>query len=213
MRNTNRRSAAPSRVERLTLTNASDPVLRRRVREHGIREGSRIYLERLRWPDGPRCPRCDSTRILWLQERRKYHCRSCKYQFRVTAGTRMHLSHLPGWKWLIGIELMMKAPEGLPATQLQRLLGGSYKTAWFLEHRIRTALPRAHAADVENLTPGRAHHRTSIGYRNAYVAEASWRAARRNPTHRFRATVQALLEAEPLSYEQLIKPSRRSTRL
>jgi hypothetical protein len=92
-------------------------------------------------------------------------------------------------------------------------LGGSDKTAWFLEHRIRTALPRARAADVVNLAPGRAHHRTSAGYRNAYLAEASWRAARRNPTHRFRATVQALLEAEPLSYDELIKPVRRSTRL
>ena len=62
---------APSKLERLTLTNASDPVLRRRVREHGIREGSRIYLEGLRWPDGAFCPRCDSNRILWLQEDRK----------------------------------------------------------------------------------------------------------------------------------------------
>jgi transposase-like protein len=202
----------PSELERLTLTKASDPVVRRRVREHGVREGSRIYLEGLRWPDGPCCPRCDTSRILWLQERRKYHCAACKYQFRVTAGTRMHLSHLPGWKWLIGIELMMSAPDGLPATQLQQLLGGSYKTSWFLEHRIRAALPRAEAADVENLTPGRAHHRTAPVYRNAYLAEASWRAARRNPTYRFRATVQALLEAEPLSWNELVEPRRSSSR-
>jgi len=122
----------------------------------------------------------------------------------------MHLSHLPGWKWLIGIELMMKAPDGLPATQLQQLLGGSYKTAWFLEHRIRAALPHGDAAD-ENPAPGRAHHRTGLAYRDAYVAEACWRAARRNPAHRFRATVQALLEAEPLSWSQLVKPSRYPT--
>jgi transposase-like protein len=205
--------AVPSKLERSTLTNASDPILKRGVREHGIREGGRIYLERLRWPDGPCCPRCDSTRILWLQARRKYHCAACKYQFRVTAGTRMHLSHLPGWKWLIGIELMMNAPDGLPATQLQEVLGGSYKTAWFLEHRIRTALPPADAADVESLTPGRAHHLTGRGYRNAYIAEASWRAVRRNPTNRFRATVHALLEAEPLGWDQLVEPRRYSTRL
>jgi hypothetical protein len=107
---------------------------------------------------------------------------------------------------------MMNAPDGLPAMQLQQILGGSYKTAWFLEHRIRTALPPAGAAEVENLTPGRAHHVTGLGYRNAYIAEASWRAARRNPTYRFRETVQALLEAEPLSWNELVKPRRYSTR-
>jgi transposase-like protein len=203
---------APSKAERLALAKAADPVLRRRVREHGIREGSRIYLEGFRWPDGAWCPRCDSSRVLWLQERRKYHCAVCKYQFRVTAGTRMHLSHLPGWKWLIGIELMMGAPDGHPATQLQQLLGGSYKTSWFLEHRIRAALPPADAAAVESLTPGRAHHVTGLGYRNAYIAEAAWRATRRNPTYRFRATVQALLEAEPLSWNDLVESRRYSTR-
>src|SRR5262249_8014736 len=106
----------------------------------------------------------------------------------------------------------MNAPDGHPAAQLQRILGGSYKTAWFLEHRIRAALPPPGAAEVEKLTPGRAHHVTGPGYRNAYIAEASWRAARRNPTHRFRATVRVLLEAAPLRWNQLVEPRRYSTR-
>ena len=70
-----------------------------------------MYLERLRWPGGTRCPRCDSTSVLRLQARRKYHRATCKYQFRVTAGTHLHDSHVPGWKWLVAVDLMMSAPE------------------------------------------------------------------------------------------------------
>jgi hypothetical protein len=142
--------------------------------------------------------------VLRLKTRRKYHCGECKYQFRVTSGTRMHDSHLPGWKWLIGVDLMMGAPEGFPAQQLHELLGGSYKTAWFLQHRIRAALPGADPAN-EELLPGQAHQRTSVKYRGAYVAEVSWRLSRMSGADRFRAAIRTLLEAEPLPYHELIK--------
>jgi len=198
-----RRKAAPPVPGAARVAAAPDPLLRRLVAERGIQEGSRTYLERLRWPQGKQCPRCDSRAIVKLESRRKDLCATCKYQFRVTAGTRMHLSHLPGWKWLVAIDLMMSAPDGLSAYELRRVLGGSYKTAWFLEHRIRAALPESRVPRAENLKPPRAHHVTSAKYRDAYVAEAAWLAAS-GPASRFRETVRALLRADPLSYDDLV---------
>ncbi len=93
---------------------------------------------------GPRashCPRCaEDARLLWLESRSKWHCYSCRYQFSVTAGTLFHRSHLPVWKWLAAVHLMLEAPEGISAGELRRQLGGSYKTAWFAAHRIRAAM-------------------------------------------------------------------------
>ena len=191
----------PAATPEERLAAAPDPVLRRLVASLGHVEGSRTYLERLRWPDGVRCPRCDSAGVLRIRTRRKYDCTSCKYQFRVTAGTRLHDSHVPGWKWLAALDLMLSAPEPVPATKLRELLGGGYATAWFLEHRIREAL--IPAADTERST--RAKHPR---YAKAYWAEARWRDADRSLEERFRDAALALLEADPLAYRELItRPS------
>jgi transposase-like protein len=108
----------------------------------------RDYLSELRWPGGVECPRCtETTRLLWLTSRSKWHCYSCRYQFSVTAGTLFHSSHLPVWKWFVAVHLMLEAPEGLSANELRRTLGGSYKTAWFAAHRIRAAM-RGHGAEL-----------------------------------------------------------------
>jgi len=116
-----------------------DRELVRLVDRKGI-DGCRLYLEDLRWPGGAECPRCESGRLLWIGKRAKYHCRDCRYQFRVTAGTLFHDTHLPLPKWFLAISLMLSSDRGLPATRLHEILGGSYKTAWFLEHRIRAAM-------------------------------------------------------------------------
>ena len=101
----------------------------------------REFLADLRWPGGVECPRCSETsRLLWLESRSKWHCYSCRYQFSVTAGTLFHSSHLPVWKWFVAVHLMLAAPNGLSANELRRAIGGSYKTAWFAAHRIRAAM-------------------------------------------------------------------------
>jgi transposase-like protein len=187
-----------SAIERIEAS--SDPLLRALAAELGHEEGARVYLERLRWPDGTRCPRCDGTSVLRLQARRKYHCAACKYQFRVTAGTRLHDSHAPGWKWLVAVDLMMSGAEPLTTGELQETLGGSFKTAWFLQHRIREAL----ATEADRALSGVPRRRTSRKYRHAYWAELRWRATEGGETDRFRATILTLLEAEPLEYRQLI---------
>jgi transposase-like protein len=101
----------------------------------------RLYLERLRWPGGVACPRCDETeRLLWLESLDKWHCYGCRYQFSVTARTLFHQSHLALWKWFAAVQLMVHADRPVAALELWRLLGGSYKSFWFMAHRIRVAL-------------------------------------------------------------------------
>jgi transposase-like protein len=67
-------------------------------------------------------------------------CDKCRYQFSVTAGTLIHDSHLPLWKWFLAVYLMCESKKGISAKQLQRMLKVSYKTAWYLTHRIRDAM-------------------------------------------------------------------------
>ena len=100
----------------------------------------RTYLEELRWPKGMCCPRCGGTTISRLKARRQFDCDTCRYQFSVTAGTLFHDSHLPLPKWFLAIFLMCEFKKGMSANQLKRMLKVSYKTAWYLCHRIRAAM-------------------------------------------------------------------------
>jgi transposase-like protein len=105
----------------------------------------RDRLEELRWPDGLECPRCDSRRVGRRENRHQYQCKSCRYQFSVTAGTIFHDSHLTLWKWFVAVYLIVESKKGVSANQLKRTLGVSYKTAWYLCHRIRAALKEVDA--------------------------------------------------------------------
>ena len=102
----------------------------------------RNFLEELRWPRGKvSCPHCGGESLTEIPERSQWHCLFCQYQFSVTAGTIMHDSHLPLSKWLIAIYLMGESKKAISANQMQRTLGiGSYRTAWYLCHRIREAM-------------------------------------------------------------------------
>jgi transposase-like protein len=121
---------------------------RRLSDEDALDRRCRAYLEQLRWPDGVRCPRCGSRETGRLDARKKFYCRPCRYHFSVTAGTIFHNSHLPLWKWFLTVSVMIESGSGLPANQLAGLLGGSYKTAWFAQQRVRTAIRQsAHLHD------------------------------------------------------------------
>jgi transposase-like protein len=99
----------------------------------------RELLERLRWPLGSECPRCKTRELARLTAKLLY-CKDCDYQFSVTAGTIFHDSHLPLLKWFIATNLICESRKGMSANQVKRLLGVSYKTAWYLCHRIRRAM-------------------------------------------------------------------------
>lgn len=104
-------------------------------------EGSAVeYLEQLRWPDGPVCPKCSAKTISTIGTRGIFECSRCSYQFTVRVGTVLQDSKLPLWKWMIATFLMVESKKGISANQLRRFVGVSYKTAWFLTHRIREAM-------------------------------------------------------------------------
>jgi transposase-like protein len=100
----------------------------------------RLYIEQLRWPRGAECPRCESARVYRLENRPLLLCASCEHQFSATAGTIFHDTHLPLTKWFLATMLLCESKKGMSACQIQRSLGVSYKTAWYLCHRIRAAM-------------------------------------------------------------------------
>ena len=102
----------------------------------------RELLERLRWPLGPECIRCHTREVARLSNKLLY-CKSCDYQFSVTAGTIFHDSHLPLLQWFVATHLLCEARKGFSANQMKRTIGVSYKTAWYLCHRIRRAMGEA----------------------------------------------------------------------
>jgi transposase-like protein len=107
----------------------------------GNEDRCRTYLERLKWPDGIKCPRCGSTKVgRTIRGGHKFDCNICRYQFTTTAGSIFHDSHMPLWKWFLAVYLMVESKKGISANQLKRSLEVSYKTAWYLCHRIRKAM-------------------------------------------------------------------------
>jgi transposase-like protein len=110
------------------------------VQQFADDEKCRAYIEALRWPDGVKCPRCKGEKVYSILKRDQFVCDSCSYQFSATAGTIFHDSHLPLWKWFLAVYLMAESKKGMSANQLKRTLAVSYKTAWYLCHRIRKAI-------------------------------------------------------------------------
>lgn len=127
--------------------------------ELGTAEQCLAFLENLRWPDGVRCLQCGSARIgkyvslgrekrdaegvltgTRCPDRHIYHCLDCKEQFTAMSSTIFNDSHLPLQKWMMAVAIMCNAKKGVSAKQLQRDLGVSYKTAWYLAQRIRQAM-------------------------------------------------------------------------
>ena len=106
----------------------------------GDEDACLAYLEALRWPDGVRCPRCDSDKISRIVKRKQFDCDACRYQFSVKVGTLFHDSKLPLRKWFLAVYIICESKKGVSANQLKRMLGISYKTSWYLCHRIRAAM-------------------------------------------------------------------------
>src|SRR5204863_9997254 len=117
------------------------------IERFGSEDKCREYLEQLRWPNGPFCERCKGKAVCSVTKRHQYDCNACRYQFSVTSGTIMHDSHLPLWKWFLAVYMMTESKKGVSALQMKRTLAVAYKTAWYLCHRIRSAMGEATKAD------------------------------------------------------------------
>jgi transposase-like protein len=106
---------------------------------------AREHLEAQRWPHGPVCPHCgvvnEATALKGTHHRAGlYQCRACREQFTATVGTVFERSKVPLNKWLLATYLMSSSKKGISAHQIGRTLGVTYKTAWFMCHRIREAM-------------------------------------------------------------------------
>lgn len=112
-------------------------------------EKARKHLEKLRWPKGAFCPHCgESEKITKLKGKGHrpglHQCNGCRQHFTVTVGTLFERSHIPLHKWLLAFHLMSASKKGISSHQLHRMLGVTYKTAWFMTHRIREAMKTDH---------------------------------------------------------------------
>jgi transposase-like protein len=112
-------------------------------------DAAREFLEFRRWPNGTVCPHCKATGAykLTAKEGSKspvrpgiYKCKACRKQFTVKVGTIFEDSHIPLSKWLLAIHLLSASKKGHSAHQIHRMLGVTYKSAWFMMHRIRYAM-------------------------------------------------------------------------
>lgn len=109
----------------------------------GTDDRCREILERLRWPEGVSCPRCKHQGYSWLDKYNRYECNQCQHQFTVISGTVFQDTHLELTKWFVATYLLCESRKGMSANQIKRTIGGSYKTAWYLCHRIRAAMQAA----------------------------------------------------------------------
>ncbi|MER9918091.1 MULTISPECIES: IS1595 family transposase [unclassified Mesorhizobium] len=112
-------------------------------------DAAREALESVRWPHGPNCPHCGNAnpdKIAKVEGKKRshrpglYYCNECKGQFTVTVGTVFERSKIKLSKWWLATHLLGSSKKGMSAHQLHRMLGVTYKTAWFMAHRIREAM-------------------------------------------------------------------------
>ena len=106
---------------------------------------AREYLEALRWPNGPVCPHCGVEGQHYALKGAKcrpglWKCKDCRKQFSVTVGTVFERSKIPLNKWLLAVHLMCASKKAMSSHQIHRMLGVTYKSAWFMTHRIREAM-------------------------------------------------------------------------
>lgn len=110
-------------------------------------EHALAYWMKTRWPDGVRCLACDCAKCYLIETKGKtgkvarlFECSDCGLHFSATTNTLFHDSHLPLQKWFMAITIMVEAKKGISASQMRRHIGVTYKTAWYVCHRIRQAM-------------------------------------------------------------------------
>ncbi len=168
-------------------------------------ETARELLERMRWPNGPACPHCGGADPYRLtpsgtstkpRTTRKglLKCRACRKQFTVTVGTVFEDSHIPLNKWLQAIYLLCSSKKGMSTHQLHRMLGITYKSAWFMAHRLRYAMTQTPL--VEKLSGIIEADETYIGgrFKSGGYKAGNVRGGRKGPRMENKIGVVALVE-------------------
>jgi transposase-like protein len=107
-------------------------------------DAARAWFEAARWPDGPVCPNCGSLKHYTTKKAGRYRCgeKECRKDFTVMTKSVMERSHAPLTAWATAFHLYASSKKGFTATQLERILGCQYNTAWFIHHRVMEAMRR-----------------------------------------------------------------------
>jgi transposase-like protein len=159
------------------------------AQEYADEKRARKLFESWRWPGGkPICPHCQHDEAYQIQSRPEtkhparqglYGCAACRKTFTATVGTVLEDSHLPISKWLMAIFILCASKKSVSANQLHRMLGVTYKTAWFMAHRLRFAMTPNHWAEPklkgtvevdETFVGGRGEGGTRLGRQSPVVA-------------------------------------------
>jgi transposase-like protein len=161
-------------------------------------EKAREALEAVRWPNGPVCPHCgnsDQERIAKVEGVKRshrpglYYCNECKGQFTVTVGTVFERSKVRLTKWWMAAHMFNSGKNGVSAHEIHRSLGVTYKTAWFMMHRLREAM-----ADLAPTPMG--GEGKSVQADETYYGNSSKRAKGYKKGHSHKASVVALVESK-----------------
>jgi transposase-like protein len=128
------------------MTNLTDPI-------YTDADEARKHFERIYWPNGPVCSHCGVVNAATLVKGKShrpgmYQCNACRKPFTVTTGSVMESSHIPLNKWALGFHLYAASKKGFSAHQLHRMIGVTYKSAWFMSHRIREAMGDNNAGPI-----------------------------------------------------------------
>jgi transposase-like protein len=164
------------------------------------------HLEAVLWPDGPVCPHCGGLDRIYSLKGVKdkkgrerlglYKCGHCRKQFTVRVGTVFESSHVPLHKWLQAVHLLCSSKKGISSHQLHRVLEVSYKTAWFMSHRIREAMANPKADPLGGSGKIVEADETYFGGRrrprHTFVSGEGWKAVRPSFDHKQR--IVALVE-------------------
>ncbi|MDX6510774.1 MAG: hypothetical protein QOE36_278 [Gaiellaceae bacterium] len=124
----------------MAKTKALPRTLLEAIRYFSDLDVSTDYVAKLRWPNGPTCPRCGGREYSYLTTRRLWKCKACKRQYSVKVGTIFEDSPLGLDKWLPAVWLIANSKNGISSHELGRALGTTQKSAWFMLHRIRLAM-------------------------------------------------------------------------
>ena len=148
------------------------------------------HLEASRWPNAVNCPHCGSvtvTRMSGKTQAGMFLCNDCREKFTARTGTVMERSHIPIHKWLLAIHLLNCGKNGVSARELHRLLGITYKSAWFLSHRIREAMKDGAPSPMGG-------EGQTVQADETYYGNSSKRAKGYRKGHKHKAVVVALVE-------------------
>ncbi len=183
--------------------------------QYSDEDAAQAFFKNIRWPNGAACVHCGSLKVYALTPKegstksrkalKLWKCGDCKGQFTVTVGTIFEDSHIPLHKWLLAFHLLCSSKKGMSSHQLHRMLGVSYKSAWFMTHRIRYAMSQPSADQLQGIVESYfsilqrgiegVYHHVSEKHLHRYLAEFDFRYNERKVEDGVR-TVKAIQGAE-----------------